>query len=341
MSFAKTLRAYGARLIADPLGKQQKLSEFLTANNGLKTPFFAHPESTSLEDVFPWDRFSEELVSFRARKWVPRSEVNASPGQTVGHFGMRAAYTGSGDYVGVQSTLHRLPPLTKTIDHAADHAFDVRDLRGFGASKGDLKGINTIEEFIASARPQWVENAAPEVLAEIVKSVDEIPRRVGDRVTRFGWEEGVWFENTDGSHRVAAMNVLSTRLGLPTALAFPAREVLLNEAGLQALHEQWSVYMVSSAPGTDAALVSRLEFAGAQWTSMELSVGKHNVKVLFFDRRERAASAAAEQFANAGYVEVGQHLIDAHRRQCEAQAPQLIPAHSISAQERDRADVCR
>lgn len=341
MSFARTLRAYGARLITDPLGKRQKLCEFLAANEGLKTPFYDPPGSISLEDVFPWDRFSDEFVAFRARKWVPRSMVKSSPGQTVGHFGMRAAYTGSGDYVGVQSTLHRLPPLTKTIDHAAGRAYDVRDLRGFGASKADLKGIKTIEEFIASARPQWVENAAPEVLAEIVKSVDEIPRRVGDRVTRFGWEEGVWFENTDGSHRVAAMNVLSTRLGLPTALAFPAREILLNEAGLRALHEQWSVYMVDSAPGTDVALVSHLEAAGAQWTSMELPVGQRNVRVLFFDRSERAASAAAEQFAKAGYIEVGQHLLDAHRRQCDAQVPQLHSVQTAADQVRDRSAVCR
>lgn len=341
MNFAKTLRAYGARLLTDPFGHKQRLFEYLDTTRSQETRFFAKSGSIALEDVFPWDMLSAEMGSFRARKWVPRSEVDVRPGSTVGHFGMRTAYSASGESVGIQSELHRIPPLTRTISYSVDLAFDARDLRGIGASKADLKRFRTIDEFITSVRPQWVENSTQAALEAVAEQVGEVPTRSGDRVTRYGWEEGVWFENTDGSHRVAALSVLARRLGVPTALGFPAREVLLHEAGLQALHETWSVYMVNAKHGSASTLSSHLERAGVRWTALSLSVGERDVEVLFFDRNDRVASEAADLFEKAGYTEVGQHLLDAYERQCEAYVPQPIPAHSIGDQECDRSDVCR
>lgn len=124
---------------------------------------------------------------------------------------------------------------------------DISQLSGFGHSKSDLFKYKSIDEFVESECPSYIETISQAQLRlmlshrgiQIVDNQDS----TFDNFYMYGWQPKVFLSNENGSHHLASAQYIALRLNQPVPLTARLIYKVIRGEQLANFHDRYAAYI--------------------------------------------------------------------------------------------------
>lgn len=145
-----------------------------------------------------------------------------------------------------------LPPpdleMIATSRSLARVTIDLRDIVGFGSSKGPIEQLSDLRGLAMRLSPNTLapsrENLERLLAHDQIRISVDGEGRDGDNLYRFGWERGYWIGNHGGSHHLAAAIVVARAIDANVRVAAPLYDYAIETAGTRLFADRWQSFLL-------------------------------------------------------------------------------------------------